>query len=129
MENVKFISNNKDLLRKVISLDKARQAKCQQTGTKTLEEEYRNYYLEQKENNKNFIEMLDYIEFYLEMDYEFYIEDTDTMDNTFSSLEDLLAILYSNELLLEDAYSIRYNEQMREYTFNISTMEYKLGVL
>lgn len=129
MENVKFISNNKDLLRKVISLDKAREAKCQITGTKTLEEEYRNYYLEQKENNKNFIEMLDYIEFHLGMDYEFYIENTYTMDNTFSSLEDLLAILYSNELLLEDAYSIRYNKQMREYTFNISTMEYKLGII
>lgn len=130
MEKVKFISNNKDLLRKVISLDKAREAKCQQTGTKTLENDYRNYYLEQKEkqtkNTQNLIEMLDFIQEALENDYELYLENKEESH----SITDFLEVMSIVDL--DDATNITWSKQMQEFTFGLKTeynSKYKLGVL
>lgn len=69
--------------------------------------------------------MLDYIEFYLNVGYEFYIKSYYEVEKYFESLEDLITIIPS----IDDAVNIKYDKQMREYNFKIGKDNYKLGIL
>lgn len=69
--------------------------------------------------------MLDYIEFYLNVGYEFYIRSYKEVEKYFESLEDLITIMPN----IDDAINIKYDKQMREYKFKIGEDNYILGIL
>lgn len=146
MENVKFISNNKNLLRKVINLDEVRQfMKCSTEFSNVMstlrlgvgkifalldlpQDDYRNYYLEQKvqktRDTESLIKMLDFIQENLENNYELYLESKEE----YYSITDFLELMAMVDL--DNAYNIKWNEQMQEFEFNIDSVgRYKLGVL
>ena len=95
-----------------------------------MEDDYRNYYSEQREeqtkNTQNLIEMLDFIQEALENDYELYLENKEESH----SITDFLEVMSIVDL--DDATNITWSKQMQEFTFGLKTeynSKYKLGVL